>query len=489
MKSKYSLENYPRVDEYTSKKKYNLTNYPVVEDEGKLKTKPNNVDNESLVEYFARKLRGNVLEPGAEFLKKNPTISKGVKASADFLDPINKAVEWTGLPQFAANALQGAANTGTSIANIPLSAASAISGKNMNIPMFNLEQHFPEEQQGGPASIAGDFAGQGLGAGSLYKGLGAVQKYGPKALASTKGFTGYLKDILKGATAGYATGATKEGEGELSDIGRFLSAAGGAGISAVGSGIARTAGLKSKNIAENIRKNVNNEESISTGLYEPVINTAEKAKIDLGFEPFPKSTRARNYLVKQMKKESPEIKSLLDDSPAYLKKLFKQWLVKPNIRNTHNLTKDLGKVSKEYGGKGTPVVERDMAKHAGKFREKLIDSMHSAFNKAGHPELSEGLNEANKHFIENVLPNRIKPIIEHMTSRLGKPTGTSPSRFMKELGAHKDYDLALSEIYPDVAKNQLIKKMGLAIGAPFIGGALGVGGYHTLKPAFEYFNK
>jgi hypothetical protein len=227
--------------------------------------------------------------------------------------------------------------------------------------------------------------------------------------------------------------------------------------------------LASENIANKVVKGSKKADKISNKLFEKSIGGAEKAGLELGFEPIPKES-AKNA-IKNLKESDVIFKSLLEDAPLKTRKLLNEWLLDPNDwRRTHDLTKELGHVSKKFGTKGRPILEQNVSQAASEFRKQIIDQMHTSFNNAGRTDLSEGLLKANKHFQEHVLPHRLEPITEYMTPKFGKKRGMSDPDFIRALHKDPDFKYALGDIYPQVGRQQFLKKAGSVLGPTGVAG-------------------
>ena len=146
-----------------------------------------------------------ILSRVVDVTSKIPGLSQGIEYLSQKTAPLRKGIEASGLPALAGGALQGGADMGVSLANLPLDALSGATGKNFNIPHLDLEQYNK------PGLVNDLMFGAGRLGTEMAGGLGMYSKLG-RLIPRPGGYKGLGIDALKGALSGYALGENEQGD-------------------------------------------------------------------------------------------------------------------------------------------------------------------------------------------------------------------------------------------------------------------------------------
>lgn len=386
-------------------------------------TKPEQMEQkpETLMDILSTKLAENI---------------PGLGKVAEFAYPFTKPNEelWSNLPPLVAHGAQG-------FLNIPASAANLIPG--VNIPHFDFAKYtHPERESSIPEDIA-EFGGGAYGGGSaLIKG----SKYLPKiGNLGKSGFSQYLGNVLKGGLGGYIGSEAKGEEGDYLGKGRLLGAFFGSMAPATGGAIQFGKSLLPKNITEKILMGVQKAESKSPELYNKFLKPAQEAGLK----------------VKTPKMSLEKQQQIIREAPKEYRKTYKKWLENPDMKNSHKLYKATKKLESNLQRKvkaGTiSTPETDILESSGKLSRLVEKNMENSLRSAGRTDLIKALSEANKHYIQNVLPHRNPAITEYLGKLKSFKASEGKGRIepsykemVKKLQKDTDFQAALGREYPQL---------------------------------------
>lgn len=135
----------------------------------------------------------------------------------------------------------------------------------------------------------------------------------------------------------------------------------------------------------------------------------------------------------------------------------------------NDVVKDLGKFIRDLESKhvksGLLKGERQALKQAKALQNQVWEGMLQGFNDIGRPDAAKALIEADKYFVENVLPHRHRLVETYRKGQL------LPKDFLKKAYGDSTFMAHFGTKYPEIKLRQLLPKY-LKGGA----GALGVGG-------------
>ena len=77
-----------------------------------------------------------------------------------YADKFNKFIESTRIPAFAGGLLQGGIRGVESLANIPLWAASKVTGKDLTLPYVDFQKYLPDDSKTRAAFMGGEIGGE-----------------------------------------------------------------------------------------------------------------------------------------------------------------------------------------------------------------------------------------------------------------------------------------------------------------------------------------
>jgi hypothetical protein len=418
-------------------------------------SRPKTYNPLSKIEPYLAKALAGIAEKTAE----HPRISQGLETVAKYARPFNNLL--SPLSDIGRGRLQGGHNALASLYNIPAGMADEYFGTNLRQPHLDLEKYTTGNKSAPLMELIGELS-SGYGVGNT------VYNVASKALPVVKG-AGYwpkFANILRTGTIGGATGAAV---GENAEGKRGVSALLGT-LFGLGSGVnAARKALNPEKIAKEIWGGGQAAKKKGTELYNQFLGEAEKHgfKADVPLQNavtesnhnwvYKNNPHLREALEKAKKPETatqlaervsdPDLKHILTDSTPTLQRTATEWLHNPNIKNTHEFTKELGSV-----GWGNSSKDKDLGKVSRRARDNIIKQMNKTFKKEGVPELTGMLKKANKHHIENVLPHQ-NPLIEEFGA--GDITA---KRFIKELYTNKDFEAHLADRYPEVAQRAHLNK-------------------------------
>lgn len=423
------------------------------------------------------------LNQWAESLEKHPGIKKILGATAENVaKPINQFVEGIGAPQIAGGFLQGIGDVGASVANIPLSIASYLSGKNLNVPHPSFRNVFPDDASSSILFGAGELGGGGLGAGGVFKALGAIPKVGEVGSAIGGILPNNIQNILskispdtfKAALTGAAIGEDLPG-------GRLASAAVGGVGSEVSKGLGKFKNflsLDDEKIANSFLDKVENLQNKFSNRYNDLFDTAEKTNITKLGLPHSEVGRLKDNLTRvlknQRKKETEAIRDFWSN---------------PTLKNAHKAQSELGALERKFqstevkqGDLGTSQNKTwDAVKHA---RDTLQNAIESTFEKSGNERLTNKYKQLTADYAKE-----LAPYLKSKTIRKYKANELLPQDFAKSLLREADFVKSKGLEHPElerlIKKHKFMKNAKMtAIGAA-VPAAIGPIGYKLYKAASD----
>jgi hypothetical protein len=272
--------------------------------------------------------------------------------------------------------------------------------------------------------------------------------------------------MLAGGIGGGLRGAseyTNEGESRLENAlyESLLGSAFGAvpGLGKIGGKYVKNAwgAVQPEKLAKKIIKGKDVAEKTSSKLYGDFIKQGQKSGIKVEVPKFNKE-------------------KLLKETPSNYKKLLDSWMENPDIRNTHKLSKATGKLERKLKGKiearTITTPEENTYNVAKKMNSLVKTNLNEALDKSGRKDLKRLLNEANKHYVDKVLPHRNTLIREH----IGIPgkKGSTAKDFLRDLSKQKLFRKELAELYPEVGVRRSLPYVGGGAAASAISQYLGI---------------
>lgn len=340
--------------------------------------------------------------------------------------------------------MQGAYNTGKSVADLPVSLVNKLAGTNINIPSPNLQQYAPQDPYSRAAFSGGELGGELGAGGGVYSGIGKALKLGAE--------TPMIQRMLQGATTGYATGEESPG-------GRGVSAALGGGLAGAGQ-------LTNKALAQRLGAIKGREESTASQGYKDLFNQVK----DRGLAEAP------------LKKPNVDFDELKGSLLSKYKRGVDRFQDNPTIENAHQLQSDLGGMMRDIKKKSPEVTsgQREAYADIKDAQKRIRGSMYSHLNNSGNRDLANQYQQLTNNFRENVIPYRTKALEGYSKGEV-KPS----SLVRKTLGNEKfmlDKGNKINELRMRDALNKMFGSKFVKY--PLEGALLGAGGYgiyDTLK--------
>lgn len=340
---------------------------------------------------------------------------------------INKAVEGARLPSLAGGALQGLADTGISLANIPLQGIGA-----PTIPHPDLQKYLPTDPASRAAFLGGEIAGSLPIAGGLYKKAGEL-------LPGITGKAKAIADILKGSAVGAATE-------EQGPYGREGGAVLGGAIPAISSFIP-------KKIANAIVQSKDEAQELYRKAYKSLFKKADEQGI------------------KNIKLPKVDTETIFEGALPKYKESLKDLLANPSLENAHWAQSDLGALTRhmENLSKQNPLTSSQIKvlQKAKEAQKKILGSMFQASSK--NPELSAEYEKLSTGYNKDVVPFKSIPEIDEYADKKLKA-----GNLIKSLGSNDAFMLEMGHKFPQlqILTHPISKVLGY--------GTLGAAGLGTI---------
>ncbi|HLX52899.1 MAG TPA: hypothetical protein VKR58_03105 [Aquella sp.] len=376
----------------------------------------------------------------SKFLQKNPNFSQFLQKYEQPVGKFNEAIEASRLPSFAGGILQGGADTGISLANVPLQ----LMGKE-SIKHPNLQQYTPDDILSKIAFMGGEAVGNvPLGFG-VYSAL-------DKAIPLTGGISRIIGNMMKGGIAGGAVG-------EEMPFGRV-------GGWATGALAPLLTGLMPSRIGKNVLENKVKNENLYKKKYNKLFETAEKK--GMGEINLPKA----NYDI------------LLENAPPKyiesLKNILDKNFNKVSTREAHYAQSDLGKFINDFQNQNLVSPMRKAVNAARNIQKELKSNIHGILKSNDNLKLSNKYEKLTKGYKKDVVPYKTIPEInEYAKGDLSH--GDLVSNLINTKKGKK-FLLKEGNKYPEVGLHKLLKSpigqqllLGTGIGTGL--GLAGLGGY------------
>lgn len=343
----------------------------------------------------------------------------------------------------AKGSLQGLGDFGASAANAPISLAEKLLGQEMpHVP----HPHLLEEQPGSLSELIGQKVGKNaapllIPGSAAFKAASLVPKAARNAslMAKIGSNVGKLSAAgAAGAATGYLGNEENRAQGALQG--------GIEGISGVGLGssIKALSSLKSKNIAKDITKTMEDLKKSYIPKFEKPLEEGEKSG-------------ANNFL----KSQSEPIKSMNKiGNQDYLHGVRKH-NKNPSLTSAHEAQRDINYYISDLMTKKKSVLRDDAIKEAKLVKTNLLDSISDAFKKSGNDHLSNEYKQARIGYKEELGPYLNSKIIQQYQKgniRKGKFADAilQDEKFLAKRGEHHP-ELRQREIISKILKNPITK--------------------------------
>lgn len=400
--------------------------------------------------------------PFAEFHPENPS---ALNTAGDYAEKFNKSVQASRLPALAGGLLQGTGDIGASLANIPLSLASLMSGKNLNIPHPNLGQYLPNDLLTKGAFGAGEIVP------NLVGGVGIANKVGEIANA-TKNISripvvgSTLARAGEGAIGGTLTGEDKEGS-------RASAAITGGVVNPIASAAKYVKSLLPEGLAKNILSAKNAAQNKYSELYDGLFQKAKNA----GLHQTPLRVPKINIDLIKNNSEKKYYQSL------------DEFNKNPTLENAHWAQSDMGKLAANFDklsrNNALTSTQIKTMEEAIEAQKKLRGSMFTGMTKSGSPDLANEYGQITRGYKTDVIPyTRTKAITDLQNQDI------NPQVFAKRIYNSNKFRTQMAEKHPEIAHSEILNKLlGIVpsakdiakFGAGGLATAAGLGGYDYYK--------
>lgn len=397
-----------------------------------------------------------------------------LERAGDIAGRFNELVQRARLPEIAGGFLQGSERGIASLANIPLSAVSRMTGKDIRLPYVDLQKYLPQDPTSRIAFGAGEIGGAAVPGIGAYKAISSARRL--PALVSALGKPTLAAEAGAGALAGAGTGAQEKGD--VSD--RLISALTGGVLPVV-------SGLRYPSLAKKI---IGTKESLKEELgsaYKNIFNELENTNIHNDPLKVPSKLTSE--------KQIEESRGLYNSLPLKTRKSLDAFKKNPNFENSHWAQSDLGKTVREMEDKfsrsqqtGKPVLSSELnAKNFAKDLQKRIQgNMQQFLLKNNKSDLLDAYAHTSSRYGKEFSPFTESSIAKFQAGKI------SPKKMIKSLqksskfmesGAQREIPGFMTRKRADVVLDPTKKALGYGLAGLGLGTAayeLGIPGMGLL---------